>query len=825
MKGRIRVLFSILMVVALLLSACQKSNPTPTAEPTKAAPATSPVKLVGDLTYSNDFVLETYYVEQGVALADMTGFVKRDQLWEIPVQGQILGYMDTDYESNAATYYIDLPIRPEATMNDVDNNGQTDTGVQIFAVAYWPNLVGTAYSEGDDRSMGWPSYLASVKTDTENQDEVIGGKLVIWSPDALQKFPTGFGADGLLFTKDDPTDVVPAGWSVIDLDKTPFAVITDEVPSLTLYEPADVAIKDYSTLSYSEAFKKMFDVLKNEYAFNGIAGKQPDWDALWATLEPKVAEAEAKKDAKAYYLALREFTWAFHDGHVGLTGGDMENEVFNEVTAGGYGMSARMLDDGTYMVTFVTPGGAAEKAGIKPGDTIIKINGEAVAVALTKVQPLSAPFSTDFAQEYQQERYLLRAPAGTSAEFTWLNEKNAEKTAKLTVTDERDSFSFSSIYKGFDYVAPPVTYKILDSGVGYVAITSNYDDLGLIIRLFERALKTFEANEVPGIIIDMRMNSGGSPLGLAGFLIDKEIMMGQLEYYSSTTGKFEPEGVRERFYPNENLYKFDKMALLVGQACASACEIEAYGFSQVPGMQVVGYYPSGGIEAEVARGQFLLPEGMSAQFPTGRFTMEDGSLFLEGAGVPLDIRVPKTRENLLSTEDVELKTAEQYVLLPLGAGIVPAKNPIIAVSDAKDLLYGGETLALEDSAQETYSNSEMAAMNKTFTYTVPLKKQPVLWMWGWCSADDKTLAQNMQNIQLEFTLNGTLLENATQFKQESYQSGGMSCKLIYTALSGWPSGEHHLTTKVIFKTAINDGTTVYPAGYQQFDYTVYVAPR
>ena len=816
MKRRIGVLCSILIVATLILTACTQKTPEAT---------TSPVKLVGDMTYAADFVLETYYSEQGVALADMTGFITRDLLWELPVEGQILGFMDTDYENNTASYYIQLPIQPEGTLNDVDNDGETDTGLQVFAVSYWPNLVGTAYSEGDDRSTGWPSYLASVKTDTENQDEVIGGKLVLWSPDAVQGFPTGFGEDGLLFTEDDPIGLVPAGWSVIDLDQTPFAIITDEEPSLTLYEPADVATKDYSAMSYSEAFKSMFDVLKNEYAFNGIEGKAPDYDALWATLEPKVAEAEANSDPTAYYLALREFVWSFNDGHTYLSGGDMENEVFTEATEGGYGMAARTLDDGSFMVVFVTPGGAAEEAGIKLGDIITKMNGEAVADAIAKVEALSAPFSTDFSKEYQQERYLLRAPLGTSAEFTWLDENDVEKTATLKVTSERESFSFTSIYKGFDDVALPVTFEILDSGVGYINISSNYDDLGLIVRLFERALKTFQAYEVPGIIIDMRMNSGGSPLGLAGFLTDQEIMMGQLAYYSDLTGQFEPEGERDRFWANENQYTFDKMALLVGQACASACEIEAYGFSQVPGMQVIGYYPSGGIEAEVARGQFLLPEGMSAQFPTGRFTMEDGSLFLEGTGVPLDIPVAKTRENLLNTDDVELKTAEEYVLLPLGAGITPDGDPYVNVGSAKDLLYGGETLALEDSALETYTAAQMSAMDATFTYSVPLKKQPVLWLWGWCAKDDETLASNLENIQLEFTLNGTLLDIVSQFKQTSYESDGMSCKMVYTALSKWPSGEHHLSTRVIFKTAINDGSATYPAGYQQFDYTVYVAPK
>jgi len=77
------------------------------------------------------------------------------------------------------------------------------------------------------------------------------------------------------------------------------------------------------------------------------------------------------------------------------------------------------------------------------------------------------------------------------------------------------------------------------------------------------------------------------------------------------------------------------MALLVGQACYSACEIDAYGFSKLPGIAVVGQAPTSGTEADVARGQFNMPTGISLQVPTGRIVLPDGSLFLEGTGVPL----------------------------------------------------------------------------------------------------------------------------------------------------------------------------------------------
>ena len=40
---------------------------------------------------------------------------------------------------------------------------------------------------------------------------------------------------------------------------------------------------------------------------------------------PRVKAAEDAKDGVGFYLAIRDFTWAFNDGHVGASGGDIEN--------------------------------------------------------------------------------------------------------------------------------------------------------------------------------------------------------------------------------------------------------------------------------------------------------------------------------------------------------------------------------------------------------------------------------------------------------------------------------------------------------------------
>ncbi|MGQ0604777.1 MAG: S41 family peptidase [Anaerolineales bacterium] len=644
----------------------RSATPTPTAiiaaTPTVDAKI-GPYQIKGSFQVTNGFVIDTYMVEHAVALVDLRGFVLRDPQWPITIDSQALGYMEVNLADLSGTFDLNLPLRPEGAYNDVDNDGQPDSGVQTFAVAYWPNLAGGAFSEGDDPSFGWPTYLASIITDSGNDDEVTGGKLVIWAPDARQQFPTSFGVDGLLFTKDDPVGSVPAGYSVVDLDQQPFTLSQAVTPEVELFEPQDIAVKDFSDQSYSEAFDSLYDTLSTQWAFNNVAGKQVDWETLYNTIKPRVDEAEADNDPEAYYLALLDFTYGIPDGHMGLSGGQYESELFQSIVSSGYGFAIREIEDGSFAVVYVTADGPAEAAGIEVGATVTQFNGQTIEKALATVTPFGGPFSSDFYRRYQQARYLLRAPVDTEASITFINpDTSIAKTVKIKAIEETDSFRFTSFFNG--YVSPelPITYRLLDSGIGFVSIDSYYDDLNLIIRLFERALKSFQTNGVTALIIDLRFNSGGNPLGLAGFLYDQEIPLGFDESYSQQSDKFERDRVQDRVLPNKTQYEFDAIAVLVGPACASACESEAYSFSQVPGAIVVGFYPSAGIYANVAGGQVELPDGFSLQFSSERTVNTDGSLFLEGNGVKPTVQVPLTLENFLAEEDVVLQAAEEALL-------------------------------------------------------------------------------------------------------------------------------------------------------------------
>ena len=78
-----KTIFSI-MIISLVLMSCSLTtanrtltpgaNGTPAATLTAAEQAVGPARITGTFTYSND-IIEDYYVEQSVALLDMTGFI------------------------------------------------------------------------------------------------------------------------------------------------------------------------------------------------------------------------------------------------------------------------------------------------------------------------------------------------------------------------------------------------------------------------------------------------------------------------------------------------------------------------------------------------------------------------------------------------------------------------------------------------------------------------------------------------------------------------------------------------------------------------------
>ena len=351
----------------------------------------------------------------------------------------------------------------------------------------------------------------------------------------------------------------------------------------------------------------------------------------------------------------------FNDGHVYFDGNDYYWNYLYENVFPGFGFAVNETDAGEIIVVYLTSGSQVEAAGVQIGAQILSVNGLDVSQWIDASQPFF-PTSSAHLYRYDQVTSAFRAPEGEQMTVKYRNPDG--QTAQITLTAFYDPYSFIAVDSQWVYYydnGMPVEYEFLTDEIGYIKIRSNSDDIGLIVRLFEHALQAFSDSGITNLIIDMRVNGGGTNLGLAGFLYDENIPIGQLEYYNEQTRQFEAEGLFDEVYPNEEQYRFDQIVLLVDQYCASACELEAYGFSQVPGVVVMGQHPSAGMEAEVSRGEFILPGDITLSIPTGRFIKEDGSLLLEGQGVVPQIEIPTTIESLTSDEDTVLYSAVEYI--------------------------------------------------------------------------------------------------------------------------------------------------------------------
>jgi C-terminal processing protease CtpA/Prc len=615
------------------------------------AVADEPVLVTGTIPFTSAFFIDTVS-EPFVLLQDQSGFVERDASKPFALIGQTIGPVEL-VEDGLLTYSLQLPAGPQGVLKDVDQDGEKDSGVMVFAVAYWMNIWGGPFLE-EREGAGWSTSYVSTATDPDRGYEINGGHLIIWAPDGEQSFPSGFGADGMLFTEDDPIQDVLAGYSIVDLNEEPFRVYKEANAQITLIE-GDLAVNDYSTMSLSDAFDTMFAKVAVEYPFT--VEKNIDWQALYDKHAPIVSSARSEAEL---YRALQNFTYDIPDAHVGL---DFNEEVFFEDRGGSFGMLLAEVSGGPVIVSKVFPGYAADVAGIQAGAEIITWDGQPVKAALDAVVPYLGPYSTAHSKRLGQLLFLTRMPVGENIKITYKNPNGAAETVSLYAGIEYESLFEALGYSNQYLVELPVEAEILESGIGYIRINTFADDYTLMVRLWERHIQSFVDNEVPALILDMRSNPGGIDLlamGFASYFFDEAFSVSESLQYSELTGEFEVTGAS--WVGTGPIFYDGDVAVLIGPNCASACELFANALTQESRAIMVGSYPTNGAAGGVRSGQYILPYGISMQFPTVRLQTMDGEVLIEGEGVKPFIVVPITAEGALGVSDPVLDAAVTRLL-------------------------------------------------------------------------------------------------------------------------------------------------------------------
>ena len=618
------------------------------------------VRISGSVTYSAPYF--TLGVAQPlVILEDQAGFVDRNEHFLMPVASQTIGQITSDFFTSPFQYSLALPIEPQGSYRDVDNDDVEDEGVQVFAIAYWDNTFGDPFLEERDLyGGGWSTAYAStrISDDIETDREIVGGVFLVYTTDDQQGFPSGFGEDDLLFTDDDPIVTLPQGYTIVNMDAEPFSFDRSRNPVVDLIEPEGIALVDYSDQSYSDAFNSLVDLLTKEYAFTEY--KDIDWEAKRTEFLPLFEAATTDEDARAYQRALRDFGWSIPDGHVS---GAFVSEDFQLAIAGGLGIAIRETDEGPVIVNFVGEGSPAETAGITLGTEIVAIDGVPIGDAIGNAVAFSAPFSTEHFKRLQQMRYAVRFPIETEVELTWIDAEGEEVTETMTVISEYDSFSFSSFARGTTGFEIPVEYKLLeadeygDNDYGYAKIDSFSDNSVLTIQLWERMIRTLKRYAVGGLIIDMRQNGGGSGFladQMAAYFFQESHVLGNSAFYDEDRGEFylDPDGEDRYYLPAEDLRYDGEVAIIVGPFCLSACEFFSYDMTIDDRATVVGHFPTGGLGGSIK--SIKMPDDEYFTFTIGRAVDSDGEIHIEGKGVPPTVEVAITEEILLADEDEDV---------------------------------------------------------------------------------------------------------------------------------------------------------------------------
>jgi C-terminal processing protease CtpA/Prc len=660
MKLSNRGVFQIMLVLALglILSAglvqAQDNGEIPRAEIVNDEGG--PVNITGVVTYTNLFF--TLGVAQPVIITeDQAGFVDRNRYFLMPPESQTLGQITSDFYTSPFSYSLALPQEPQGSYRDVDQDDEEDSGVQVFAIAYWTNTFGDPFLEERDLyGGGWSTAYAStrISTDPDTDREIIGGKFLVYAPDDQQGFPSGFGEDGLLFTEDDPIVLLPQGYTVVDMDTDPFTFDRSRYPTIDLIEPERAALIDLSDRPYDEAFNELVDILSREYAFTEY--KEIDWEALRTEFLPRFEEAAATNNQRTYRLAFRDFAWSIPDGHITAP---IDITDFRQAVGGGIGIAILEIEDGRVIVTYVAERSPAAEAGIELGTEIIAINDTPIQEVIDSTV-IWVTTSTDHYKRLQQMRYATRFPIGAEVSVTFVDADRGEITGKMVAIAEPTSFSFSSFNRGRTGFELPVEYELLDSGYIHAKIYSFSDNSLLTVQLWERMMRGLNEGGVEGVIIDMRQNGGGSGFladQMAAYFFDEPLVLGNTARYNEERGEFyiDPEG-EDRFYlPAEELRYHGPVAVIVGPECLSACEFFAYAMTLQDRAAIVGHYPTGGLGGSVK--DLLMPGNERFRYTIGRALDPEGEIHVEGKGIAPTIRIPVTEEILLADGDPLLDAA------------------------------------------------------------------------------------------------------------------------------------------------------------------------
>ena len=518
----------------------------------------------------------------------------------------------------------------------------------------------------------------------------------------------------------------------------------DPTPAFSYFGYPDSA--NYGTLSWTGAFAAAHDKFSSEYAFTDWKGI--DWPALYDRFFPRITQAQADGDQKAYYQALHEYVCSIPDRHVSLGAANEAVPIAlgNDLAGGGFGMAVAELTDWRVIAGAVAPNGPADRVGMVAGAEILTWGGVPARTAIGGINVGAVPYkilagligqekpqATSEHYRLEQARLLVRGPIDSTVRVVFRNPgSSVSRTATLTAVDDGGaSFKLLDFAKQAE-LSDQIDYRILPEGYGYVRVRLEKDlqnPNGYPTRLYERfkeAISTFVTAAVPGVIVDIRGNFGGSDdfaADMAGFFYTDPAFYEYQEYFDKRTGGFlritvsDKDGIVDHLSIDPQTPHYGgPVVALVNPTTHSSGEGPAMGISRAPNGHVIGFHGTGGSFGMVG-GSIGMPGGYSIEYPYGRTLDEHGVIQLDSrngvGGVAPNPRVPMTLENVLAYAagtDVELQYAISFLR---GGGVT---TPTVTWANPSSLAAGTALTGMQLNATATANGAPVAG---TFVYAPP----------------------------------------------------------------------------------------------------------
>jgi carboxyl-terminal processing protease len=277
-----------------------------------------------------------------------------------------------------------------------------------------------------------------------------------------------------------------------------------------------------------------------------------------------------------------------------------EMQIETEGRFGGLGIEITIRDD---ILTVVSPieGTPAFRAGIEPGDQIVKVDGES-----TKDMSL-----VDAVKK-------LRGPEGSAVTISILRKDFAEPK---DFTLSRAVIQIKS-----------VRWKKLPDDIGYIKLRSfqktTSDELA-------DALQDLEEQHVRALVLDLRNNPGGL-LEQAITVSDEFLEPGKLIVY--TKGRLAGQNMKG-FSKNERAYRTQFMVILINEGSASASEIVAGALQDLGRATVIGTqsFGKGSVQTIIP-----LSDGSGLRLTTAKYFTPKGRE-IQGKGITPDVVVEEAK--------------------------------------------------------------------------------------------------------------------------------------------------------------------------------------